>query len=338
MLKDHFSGSYTQLKLFDFEAQRRISRHFNLQIKLFFIQACTGFVSAVFFPQINKLKWLLTLFMCLVCLCSWISKRTFNTALFYFISVCHYCVCFCSESKPVCVCLHHQIIVSYPPTKLLSSEEQDLVWKFRYYLTTQEKVGVFVIFCSTIPKSTRYILSCSMLPPLTAGPDKVPQVCELGFAPGGQAGSGAAGEVEADGCGGLPGAAVLPVHQPHSQTLRCGAPAAGRWWGRRRRIERGQEECILVWVDDHEDGDSVCVYVFSLLFQSSLRIIIISYLMINPSFKSKISSRSRTCWCISSSWSRRSSTRTSVIFREAWSQAARETARDFQMTPHWTGQ
>lgn len=38
--------------------------------------------------------------------------------------------------------MHLQIIVSYPPTKQLSSEEQDLVWKFRYYLTTQEKVGV----------------------------------------------------------------------------------------------------------------------------------------------------------------------------------------------------
>lgn len=38
--------------------------------------------------------------------------------------------------------MHKQIIVSYPPTKLLTSEEQDLVWKFRYYLTTQEKVGV----------------------------------------------------------------------------------------------------------------------------------------------------------------------------------------------------
>lgn len=37
-----------------------------------------------------------------------------------------------------------QIIVSYPPTKQLSSEEQDLVWKFRYYLTTQEKVRVSI--------------------------------------------------------------------------------------------------------------------------------------------------------------------------------------------------
>lgn len=31
--------------------------------------------------------------------------------------------------------------MSYPPTKQLTSEEQDLVWKFRYYLTTQEKVS-----------------------------------------------------------------------------------------------------------------------------------------------------------------------------------------------------
>ncbi|XP_044287161.1 phosphatidylinositol 3-kinase catalytic subunit type 3 isoform X7 [Varanus komodoensis] len=31
------------------------------------------------------------------------------------------------------------IIVSYPPTKQLTYEEQDLVWKFRYYLTHQEK-------------------------------------------------------------------------------------------------------------------------------------------------------------------------------------------------------
>ncbi|NXS51149.1 PK3C3 kinase, partial [Brachypteracias leptosomus] len=34
------------------------------------------------------------------------------------------------------------IIVSYPPTKQLTYEEQDLVWKFRYYLTNQEKVSV----------------------------------------------------------------------------------------------------------------------------------------------------------------------------------------------------
>lgn len=40
--------------------------------------------------------------------------------------------------------LDQQIIVSYPPTKQLSSEEQDLVWKFRYYLTTQEKVGALL--------------------------------------------------------------------------------------------------------------------------------------------------------------------------------------------------
>lgn len=46
----------------------------------------------------------------------------------------------------------------------------------------------------------------------------------------------------------------------------------------------------------------------------------------------------RTCWCIFSSWSRRSSTRASVTSRGAWIQAARGTARAFLMTPHWTGQ
>uniref|UniRef100_A0A3Q3JRV4 Phosphatidylinositol 3-kinase catalytic subunit type 3 n=1 Tax=Monopterus albus TaxID=43700 RepID=A0A3Q3JRV4_MONAL len=39
------------------------------------------------------------------------------------------------------------IIVSYPPTKQLSSEEQDLVWKFRYYLTTQEKALAKFLKC-----------------------------------------------------------------------------------------------------------------------------------------------------------------------------------------------
>ncbi|XP_077598670.1 phosphatidylinositol 3-kinase catalytic subunit type 3 [Stigmatopora nigra] len=39
------------------------------------------------------------------------------------------------------------IIVGYPPTKQLSSEEQDLVWKFRYYLTTQEKALTKFLKC-----------------------------------------------------------------------------------------------------------------------------------------------------------------------------------------------
>jgi phosphatidylinositol 3-kinase len=30
-------------------------------------------------------------------------------------------------------------IVAYPPTKTLMAEEQDLVWKFRFYLSSQEK-------------------------------------------------------------------------------------------------------------------------------------------------------------------------------------------------------
>uniref|UniRef100_A0A4W5JPF4 Phosphatidylinositol 3-kinase catalytic subunit type 3 n=1 Tax=Hucho hucho TaxID=62062 RepID=A0A4W5JPF4_9TELE len=39
------------------------------------------------------------------------------------------------------------VIVNYPPTKQLSSEEQDLVWKFRYYLTTQEKALTKFLKC-----------------------------------------------------------------------------------------------------------------------------------------------------------------------------------------------
>ncbi|XP_059729467.1 phosphatidylinositol 3-kinase catalytic subunit type 3 isoform X2 [Haemorhous mexicanus] len=39
------------------------------------------------------------------------------------------------------------IIVSYPPTKQLTYEEQDLVWKFRYYLTHQEKALTKFLKC-----------------------------------------------------------------------------------------------------------------------------------------------------------------------------------------------
>lgn len=35
--------------------------------------------------------------------------------------------------------------MSYPPTKQLTYEEQDLVWKFRYYLTNQEKVSEMIL-------------------------------------------------------------------------------------------------------------------------------------------------------------------------------------------------
>lgn len=34
-------------------------------------------------------------------------------------------------------------IVGYPPTTQLSVEEQDLVWKFRFYLSSQKKVKIF---------------------------------------------------------------------------------------------------------------------------------------------------------------------------------------------------
>ncbi|XP_071039733.1 phosphatidylinositol 3-kinase catalytic subunit type 3 isoform X4 [Parasteatoda tepidariorum] len=38
-------------------------------------------------------------------------------------------------------------IMNYPPTKALSSEEQDLVWKFRFYLTNQKKALTKFLKC-----------------------------------------------------------------------------------------------------------------------------------------------------------------------------------------------
>lgn len=38
-------------------------------------------------------------------------------------------------------------IVNYPPTKVLTSEEQDLVWKFRFYLTSQKKALTKFLKC-----------------------------------------------------------------------------------------------------------------------------------------------------------------------------------------------
>lgn len=38
-------------------------------------------------------------------------------------------------------------IVNYPPTKLLSAEEQDLVWKFRYYLSSNKKALAKFLKC-----------------------------------------------------------------------------------------------------------------------------------------------------------------------------------------------
>ncbi len=37
------------------------------------------------------------------------------------------------------------MIVQYPPTKPLTSEEGDLVWKFRFYLSNQKKVKAAVV-------------------------------------------------------------------------------------------------------------------------------------------------------------------------------------------------
>ena len=41
-----------------------------------------------------------------------------------------------------------QVIVGYPQTKPLTSEEKDLVWKFRFYLSAQKKVS-YMIFLSS---------------------------------------------------------------------------------------------------------------------------------------------------------------------------------------------
>lgn len=38
-------------------------------------------------------------------------------------------------------------IVSYPPTKVLTSEEQDLIWKFRYYLMSQKRALTKFLKC-----------------------------------------------------------------------------------------------------------------------------------------------------------------------------------------------
>lgn len=38
-------------------------------------------------------------------------------------------------------------IVAYPPTKTLTTEEQDLVWRFRFYLSNQKKVSFVANTC-----------------------------------------------------------------------------------------------------------------------------------------------------------------------------------------------
>lgn len=38
-------------------------------------------------------------------------------------------------------------IVSYPPTKILQNEEQDHVWKYRFYLSTQKKALAKFLKC-----------------------------------------------------------------------------------------------------------------------------------------------------------------------------------------------
>ena len=61
-----------------------------------------------------------------------------------------------------------QAIVRSPPGRILSSEELDIVWKFRYYLTRDKKVNVLV-----------YITVCilQLYFTLLLGSDKVPEMC-----------------------------------------------------------------------------------------------------------------------------------------------------------------
>lgn len=52
-------------------------------------------------------------------------------------------------------------IVESPPTKTLASEEQDLVWRFRFYLSNQKKVDVSIDNDSMNPNNL-YDSFCSL--------------------------------------------------------------------------------------------------------------------------------------------------------------------------------
>lgn len=41
----------------------------------------------------------------------------------------------------------HSIVYRYPPTATLTNEEQDLVWKFRFYLTSHKKALTKFLKC-----------------------------------------------------------------------------------------------------------------------------------------------------------------------------------------------
>lgn len=54
-------------------------------------------------------------------------------------------------------------IVSYPPTKQLSNEEQDQVWKFRFYLSNQKKALTKFLKCVNWTQSGEVRQALSML-------------------------------------------------------------------------------------------------------------------------------------------------------------------------------
>lgn len=54
-------------------------------------------------------------------------------------------------------------IVAYPPTKQLSNEEQDYVWKFRFYLSNQKKALTKFLKCVNWTQNNEVRQALSML-------------------------------------------------------------------------------------------------------------------------------------------------------------------------------
>jgi len=79
-------------------------------------------------------------------------RRRSATGVLVVLQVCYRCACCATGVLQVCLLCYRcatgvlvvlQVIVGYPQTKPLTSEEKDLVWKFRFYLSAQKKVSRF---------------------------------------------------------------------------------------------------------------------------------------------------------------------------------------------------
>ena len=143
-----------------------------------------------------------------------------------------------------------QVIVQYPPTKPLSSEEGDLIWKFRFYLSNQKKVKyIFILYWPNVllilvhPNNLKLLYIhlklkesyfCKELPLnwFVLGFNQVFEVGKLGRKSRSEAGSGAASEVESDGCGRRSGATHSSVHASCCQKICCYQAAACWWWSK----------------------------------------------------------------------------------------------------------